>query len=258
MPIVTRLGATRARESGAGVVSVSDPARQQLRDSCRRARKGVLARLERRIGHTFDDLGLLDTALTHRSAGTDHNERLEFLGDAVLGQIVARRLFDASDARESRLTLMRASIVQRDALAEVAREIGLGEFLRLAGGDGTRQRSSVLANALEAVIGAVACDGGTDAAGRVVDRLFCARLLRVAHAELKDPKTRLQEHMQAHGLSLPNYRVVAQRGGDHEPIFEVECAVTVPQLAARGEGRTRREAEKEAARRLALAIGEAQ
>ena len=217
-----------------------------------------LARLERRIGHAFEDRSLLDTALTHRSAGTDHNERLEFLGDAVLGHIVALRLFHASDAREDRLTLMRASLVQRDALAGVAREIGLGDFLRLGGGEGARQRASVLANALEAVIGAVACDGGTAAAGRVVDRLFCARLLRVAHADLKDPKTRLQEHMQAHGLSLPNYRVVAQRGGDHEPIFEVECAVAVPELAARGEGRTRREAEKEAARKLVLAIGESE
>ncbi len=217
-----------------------------------------LARLERRIGYAFEDRDLLDTALTHRSAGAGHNERLEFLGDAVLGHIVARRLYDASDAREDRLTLMRASVVQRDALAEVAREIGLGDFLRLGGGDSARQRPSVLANALEAVIGAVACDGGTDAAGRVVDRLFCARLLRVAHADLKDPKTRLQEHMQGRGLALPDYRVVAQRGGDHEPIFEVECAVAVPELAVRGEGRTRREAEKEAARRLVEAIGESQ
>ena len=215
-----------------------------------------LARLERRIGYAFHDHGLLETALTHRSVGADHNERLEFLGDAVLGYIVARRLYDASDQREDRLTLMRASVVQRDALAEVAREIGLGEFLHVGGGDSARQRASVLANALEAVIGAVTCDGGSDAAGRVVDRLFCARLLRVAHADLKDPKTRLQEHMQGRGFALPSYRVVAQRGGDHEPIFEVECAVAVPELAARGEGRTRREAEKEAAARLVEAIGE--
>ncbi|MDE0692570.1 MAG: ribonuclease III [Gammaproteobacteria bacterium] len=226
--------------------------------NCQRAREGALGRLERRIGHAFADHGLLETALTHRSFSAEHNERLEFLGDAVLGHIVAQRLYDASDEREDRLTLMRAHVVQRDALAEVAREIGLGDFLRLGGGDSARQRASVLANALEAVIGAVACDGGTAAAGRVVDRLFCARLLRVSHADLKDPKTRLQEHMQGRGLALPSYRVVAQRGGDHEPIFEVECAVAVPELAARGEGRTRREAEKEAAARLVEAIGESQ
>lgn len=205
--------------------------------------------LERKLGYTFDRQELLTQALTHRSAGEDNLERLEFLGDAALGYVVARELYGrVSDAREERLTLMRASLVKGETLAEVAREIGLGGHLRLGEGErktGGAGRESILADAIEAVFGAIACDGGIESVAEVARRLLGRRLTNIGDSELRDAKTRLQEYLQASGQGLPEYVVVATAGVDHAPVYTVEC--TVRGARGRGEGRSRREAEKHAA-----------
>lgn len=213
--------------------------------------------LERKLGYAFDRPELLTQALTHRSAGMANLERLEFLGDAALGYVVARELYGwASDAQEERLTLMRASLVKGETLAEVAREIGLGGYLKLGEGErktGGADRESILADALEAVFGAIACDGGIESVAEVARRLLGGRLTNVGDSELRDSKTRLQEHLQANGLGLPEYVVVATAGADHAPVYTVEC--TVQGARGRGEGRSRREAEKHAASSVLDVLG---
>ena len=210
--------------------------------------------LQKRLGYTFEDSALLRRALSHRSVGGKNNERLEFLGDAALGYIVARRLFEKfGEASEADLTLMRADLVCRETLAAVAREIKLGGSLELGTGErksGGWDRDSILADALEAVIGAALCDGGIDAAGRVVERLFAARVASVQSSPRKDPKTLLQEAMQAQRRALPVYVVVAQTGGDHERVYNVECRVESLDFRTVGSGSSRRDAEKEAASQM--------
>ncbi len=205
--------------------------------------------LECKLDYVFRQRALLTRALTHRSAGVDNLERLEFLGDAALGFVVARELFaSAPDAREERLTLMRASLVKGETLAEVAREIDLGSHLNLGEGErrtGGADRDSILADAIEAVFGAIACDGGIESVAEVARRLLGSRLANVGDGELRDSKTLLQEHLQANGLGLPEYVVVATAGEDHAPVYTVEC--TAQGVRGHGEGRNRREAEKHAA-----------
>ena len=211
-----------------------------------------LGRLQAAIGYTFRDRGLLERALTHRSGGAAHNERLEFLGDAILGYVVARRLFEAfSDAREKDLTLMRANLVRRESLAEVARDIGLGDHLLLGSGarrSGVRNLDSVLADGLEAVLGAAVRDGGVAAAEAVVETLFGDRIEALDGAPEKDPKTRLQEVMQARGMALPEYLVEGVAGEAHAPRFVVRCRVSALDVEATGTAAARREAEQAAAR----------
>ena len=213
-----------------------------------------LAPLERALGYAFRDRALLQRALTHRSAGVSHNERLEFLGDAALGYLVGRRLFDAfPDAREEELTLMRADLVRKDALAAVAREIALGEHLLLGSGErrsGVRDRTSVLADALEAVVGAATLDGGAEAGAAVVDALFGARIATFDGAPEKDAKTRLQETLQARGLTLPEYLVESDAGKPHARRYVVRCRVRELDAEATGAASSRREAEQAAARRV--------
>ena len=210
------------------------------------------ASLESALGYAFRDRALLEQALTHRSAGVSHNERLEFLGDAALGYLVGRRLFETfPDAREEELTLMRANLVRKDALAAVAREIALGEHLLLGSGErrsGVRERTSVLADALEAVVGAAALDGGMDAGTAVVDALFGARIEAFDGAPEKDAKTRLQEILQARGLTLPEYLVESDEGKAHARRYVVRCRVRELEVAATGTASSRREAEQAAAR----------
>ena len=212
------------------------------------------ASLEGAIGYAFRDRALLQRALTHRSGGVCHNERLEFLGDAALGYLVARRLFETfPEAREEELTLMRADLVRKDALAAVAREIALGEHLLLGSGErrsGVRDRTSVLADALEAVVGAAALDGGAEAGRAVVDALFGARIAAFDGAPEKDAKTRLQEVLQARGLALPEYAVERDEGEAHERRYVVRCRVRDLDVAATGAAASRREAEQAAARRV--------
>ncbi len=208
--------------------------------------------LQQRLGCSFADTGLLVRALTHRSVGADNNERLEYLGDAVLSFVVAELLFEAHpEASEGELSRYRASLVSGDALGAVAFELGLGELLRLGEGElksGGQRRASILADALEALVGAVYLDQGLDAARTVAARLLQRRLAELPGAsELKDPKTRLQEWLQGRGLGLPEYKVMEITGEPHEQLFRVRCDVGELAIAAEAEGSSRRRAEQEAA-----------
>lgn len=214
-------------------------------------RSSGLDALERKLGYGFTERGLLARALTHKSASADNFERLEFLGDAAIGYLVAVMVFEsAPDATEQRLTLMRARLVNGETLAAVARELDLGVYLKLGEGErrtGGADRDSILADALEAVVGAVVRDGGIGAAKTLVAALLGPRLARARGTDLRDPKTRLQEHAQAAGHDLPSYVVVRTAGEDHAPVYSVECALDGLGVRARGEGRSRRAAEKRAA-----------
>jgi ribonuclease-3 len=208
--------------------------------------------LERLLGHRFRDPALLAQALTHRSAGAPHNERLEFLGDAVLGFLMAEALFDRfPDAREGQLTRLRASLVRGESLAALARGLGLGEHLALGGGErksGGRERDSILADALEALLGAVYVDGGLDAARALFQGLFAPQLATLSLDDvIKDPKTRLQEWLQGRRLHLPEYEVLEVQGEGHQQSFRVACRVAACGVEAEARGATRRRAEQAAA-----------
>lgn len=217
--------------------------------------KNAAAWLLEALDYECRDPALLEAALTHRSAGGPHNERLEFLGDAVLNCVVARMIFgEFASADEGDLSRFRASLVSGEALAVIAAEIHLGDQLRLGSGElksGGFRRKSILADTLEALFGAIYLDGGFDAAARVIERLFVPRLDRLpSAAELKDPKTRLQELLQSKGLPLPAYAVETVSGEAHNQSFEVSCSVEVLALRAIGRGASRRRAEQAAAAQL--------
>ncbi len=208
-----------------------------------------------KLGYECRDPALLEAALTHRSATGPHNERLEFLGDAVLNCVVAMLMYrNYPAADEGDLSRFRASLVSGDSLAAIAGELGLGERLRLGSGElksGGFRRKSILADALEALFGAIYLDGGFEAAERVIGMVLLQRLDSLpSAAELKDPKTRLQEALQARGLNLPVYVVESIHGEAHNQIFRVRCAVDALKLNTFGEGLSRRRAEQEAARAL--------
>ena len=209
-------------------------------------------RLQERLGYVFNDRGLLGQALTHRSCGAHNNERLEFLGDAILGFVVADLLFAANpDAHEGRLTRLRAHLVRRETLAAVARNLQLGESLSLGPGElksGGRDRDSILADAFEAVIGAIYRDGGVASCRTVLETLYSDRLARAAvEIALKDPKTRLQETLQGQGRALPQYKVVDLDGAPHDQSFTVACLVDGIPNPMTGFGSSRRKAEQDAA-----------
>jgi len=211
-----------------------------------------LAELERRLGHRFAAPELARQALTHRSHGTPHNERLEFLGDGLLNCTVAALLYERFPALpEGDLSRLRAALVNQSSLSELARELGLGERLRLGEGElksGGFRRPSILADALEALLGAVYLDAGFDAVRASVQRLFADRLERAEKSPVdKDPKTELQEHLQGRGLQLPRYAVMKTEGEAHDQTFTVECRVDDLALAASGSGPSRRAAEQAAA-----------
>ena len=218
-----------------------------------------LVALQHRLGHRFADPALLERALTHRSFGAAHNERLEFLGDAVLNLAVSSLLYERhATSAEGDLTRVRAHLVREDSLHRAALAFGLPEVLRLSEAElraGGARRPSILADALEAVIGAVFLDGGYEPACAVVSRVF-GEVIDASEAELwtKDAKTELQEWLQARRIPVPAYQIVATRGQAHAQTFDVECAVAALGLAERGEGRSRRAAEQEAARRMLAAL----
>lgn len=207
----------------------------------------ALGILEHRLGHTFSDRELLRLALTHRSAGSSHNERLEFLGDAVLGLCTADMLYRLHpEDSEGNLSRKRAVLVNRDMLARLATRMSLGDLLILGAGErksGGRQRPSTLCDAMEAVLGAVYLDGGLGACQRCVERLFAS----VATEHDKDAKTRLQEIMQGKGLPLPVYDTVDVTGEEHEQMFVVTCRVNLLATPVSGCGPSRRAAEQNAA-----------
>lgn len=216
-------------------------------------------RLQRALGHTFVRPDLLTQALTHRSFGAINNERLEFLGDSVLNCSVARALYEAfPDLPEGGLSRLRANLVRQETLAEIATNLRLGDSLRLGEGElksGGFRRPSILADALESLFGAVFLDAGFEAAQRVVRGLFDPLVARIdPKASGKDPKTELQELLQARRLPLPEYRLVGTEGEAHDQDFIVECVLAKPALRTRGVGKSRRAAEQEAARQACTQV----
>jgi ribonuclease-3 len=215
----------------------------------------LLEWVERSFGYVFLQPALCYAAVTHRSAGAEHNERLEFLGDGILNCCVARLLYDAHPlADEGALSRFRATLVSGETLAQIAGELKLGPHLRLGMGElktGGFRRASILADALEALLGAIFLDSGFDAAAAVIARIIGPRMADLPAADtLKDPKTRLQEALQAHGLALPVYTLTAVAGDPHVHSFTVSCEVPIFELAAVGEGGSRRRAEQLAAAKL--------
>jgi len=211
------------------------------------------AALQQALGHGFGDPGLLTMALTHRSAGGSNNERLEFLGDSIINHVVATALYQRFPrAREGDMSRMRASLVKGDTLADMARELRLGDYLLLGPGErksGGHRRSSILADALEALAGAILLDAGYECCRDCVLRWFDSRLDQLSDgAADKDAKTRLQEYLQGRGNPLPQYELVSVEGDDHDQQFRVACRLSKPQLVAEGSGKSRRKAEQSAAR----------
>lgn len=204
------------------------------------------------LAYEFSDPELLQLALTHRSAAKANNERLEFLGDAVLGQVIAECLYrQFADADEGQLTRCRALLVRKETLARVARELSLGEHIVLGEGElksGGWRRDSILANTLEAVIGAIYLDGGHAACTEEIFRWFGPALARVdPRRSEKDAKTRLQEHLQSRGRALPRYNAVSTTGPAHDQRFTIECHVESEASPATATGRSRRAGEQLAA-----------
>jgi ribonuclease-3 len=219
-----------------------------------------LQRLEAALGHDFARPELLRQALTHRSFGSPNNEQLEFLGDSVLDCAISARLCLRFPAlREGELSRLRANLVRQESLADIALGLELGNYLRLGEGEvksGGARRPSILADALEALIGAVYLDAGFEPARVMVERLYQAALDRIDPEKPgKDPKTALQEILQGRHLPLPRYQLLATHGEAHAQEFEVECAV--PELGVRsiGTGASRRIAEQQAAERAIARIG---
>ena len=206
-----------------------------------------------RIGHRFADPALLAQALRHRSAGVPHNERLEFLGDSIVNMLVAQTLFERwPKADEGALTRARSTLVCEGALAVIARQLELGPRLVLGPGElksGGFRRDSILADAVEAVIAAIYLDAGFDACRQVVLPWFEASIaaLPATGKPDKDPKTRLQEWLQARQKPLPHYELISESGDDHAKHFHVRCTLVDPTLASEGEGTSRRIAEQQAA-----------
>jgi len=225
-----------------------------------------IGRLEERLGHEFSNRELLERALTHKSFANEHpdlgrsdNERLEFLGDAVLDLVIGHKLMDRyPDLREGDLSMMRAQIVSESGLAAIARKVHLGKFLYLGKGEsqtGGRDKPSLLSDALEAVFAAIYLDGGLDAARAAVTRLFDEHIAEVAVPGFSDFKTRLQERTQAEFKEPPSYEVIAESGPDHDKTFDVAVRLRERELA-RASGKSKKEAEQRAAEAALVALGE--
>ena len=210
-------------------------------------------RLQRALGYEFADVALLNLALTHRSAGNRNNERLEFLGDSIVNHIIAEYLFQHHPkAREGEMSRMRAALVKGDTLAKVAGDLALGDYLTLGSGErksGGHRRGSILADALEAVAGAILLDSDVETCRRCVLEWFGERLVAVSeNGDGKDPKTKLQELLQGQRKPLPEYDLIRVSGDDHNQQFQVACRLAKPSLVVEGTGSSRRKAEQEAAR----------
>lgn len=206
----------------------------------------------RQLGHVFAQPRLLERALTHRSYAPEHNERLEFLGDSVLGCVIAKHLYAAyPQLSEGELSRLRSNLVKEETLVTFAEQLKLGGYLKLGEGErksGGFRRPSILADAMEALFGAVLLDGGFADAEKVVLGLFVPYLEKVDIDTLgKDAKTLLQEYLQGKRIPLPAYTIVATGGLAHEQSFQVECAIPSLKISTRGEGSSRRNAEQQAA-----------
>lgn len=206
----------------------------------------------RQLGHAFSEPALLQRALTHRSYAPEHYERLEFLGDSVLGCAIAKYLYDAyPELSEGDLSRLRSNLVKESTLVMFAQQLGLGGLLKLGEGElksGGHRRPSILADAVEALIGAIFLDGGYEAAERAVLNLFVPYLDKVDRATLgKDAKTLLQEYLQSKRQPLPVYTVLDTQGVAHEQIFHVQCTLASLNITTCGQGNSRRNAEQQAA-----------
>lgn len=215
----------------------------------------ISERFQRAFAYRFHDPALLQQALTHRSLGALNNERLEFLGDGLINFIVGAALYAAQPkAEEGALSRLRASLVCEESLAKIARGLELGDVLRLGESElksGGYTRDSILADGLEALVGAVYIDGGFEAAREVCQRLFAGMLANLPDAEtLKDSKTKLQEWLQARSRPLPRYEVLAESGPAHAKRFSVRCQLNDAMLATEAEGSSRRGAEQDAAQKM--------
>ncbi|MFT2092987.1 ribonuclease III [Paraglaciecola sp. 2405UD69-4] len=211
--------------------------------------------LYKRLNYTFAEPANLTLALTHRSANKIHNERLEFLGDAILGMVIGKALYLRFPTQpEGKLTRMRSSLVKGDTLAEVAREFELGDLLLLGPGElksGGFRRDSILADAVEAIIGAIYLEAGMDKCEALVLEWFAHRINALdPDAVSKDDKTRLQEYLQGNKLPLPLYEVTDVKGKSHDQTFYVECKVEGLQQSVLGRGNSRRRAEQQAAKKV--------
>jgi ribonuclease-3 len=216
--------------------------------------------LETAFSYSFADQGLAQLALTHSSAGAASNERLEFLGDAILGFVIAAELYTRyPEASEGELSRMRASLVNQHTLADIATSAQLGELLILGPGEmksGGRKRASILSDAVEAVFGAIYLDGGLEAARQTILQIYGKMLNSTGQAERrKDAKTRLQEFLQSKSLPVPVYEVLAIEGEDHLQTFVVACQIDLLEQATEGSGSNRKLAEQQAAERALLALG---
>ncbi len=220
-----------------------------------------LPSLSRRLGYEFKKQELLERALTHSSKSAVNNEQLEFLGDSVLNFVISAALYERHpEVAEGELTRMRAGLVKKPTLARLARAFELGSFLRLGSGElrsGGFTRESILADALEALFGAVFLDGGIEQARAVIERVYVQALNEISPATAeKDAKTRLQEYLQRAALATPTYTVIEVSGEAHDQSFRVQCAVPGLAQPVEGNGKTRRGAEQEAAARaLRLLVG---
>jgi ribonuclease-3 len=215
--------------------------------------------LEVRLDYQFSDPALLQQALTHRSVGKKNNERLEFIGDSALGLVISTEIYKRfPDIDEGELSRRRASLVRGDTLAEIALEFSLGDYLILGSGElksGGFRRESILANTLEAIIGAVYLENGADAAWKIILKLYKDRIDSVSQIEnLKDPKTRLQESLQARQQPLPVYDIVDVKGNPPHQTFKVSCSLNDPEISIIGEGTSRRKAEQQAAQNVLAKI----
>ena len=211
------------------------------------------AELARRLGHAFSDPALFELALTHRSCGKRNNERLEFLGDSILNFVIAEALYSQFPAaREGQMSRLRARLVKGETLSEIARELDIGDYLRLGSGElksGGFRRDSILADAVEAIIGAIYLDSGMETARHYILSWFDGRLKSLdLNESLKDSKTRLQEFLQSRREALPKYELLSVDGEAHAQTFHIRCEVALLAQPTEGVGSSRRQAEQEAAR----------
>jgi ribonuclease-3 len=214
-----------------------------------------IKKLCKKLGYTFNNVALITEAITHRSKHTINNERLEFLGDSILGYVISSELFRCfPDSTEGELTRGRAMLVKGETLAELALDMELGEFLQLGPGElksGGYRRKSILSDAMEAIIGAIYIDGGLEPARQYILSLYDTKLKSISLEKVrKDPKTQLQEYMQSLKCPLPDYEVVATSGSDHEQEFEVSCTISGLPKPIKGAGSSRRKAEQDAAKKV--------
>lgn len=214
-----------------------------------------LARLQKAIDYQFINIDYLKTALTHRSANNNHNERLEFLGDAILGSIIANQLFHQfPQADEGQLSRLRSFLVKEKALYELAQKINLGDYLNLGSGElksGGFRRASILSDAFEAIIGAVYLDSSFEITEKIVLAIYEENLQAMSlDMAQKDPKTRLQEWLQARNLQTPDYQVIRSSGKDHAKMYWVKCDINYQSMVSEGEGASRRKAEQDAAAKI--------